>query len=105
MKKLLLDSCIKTAFSYDNMIYQQSDGVSMGSYLAPVLANIILTEFEKVVVMPLMKNGILKLYCRYVNDLLVLFMVKLTFMSKIPIVGFIYKLQQLWTMAYKNCMD
>ena len=73
MKKLLLDSCIKTAFSYDNMIYQQSDGVSMGSYLAPVLANIILTEFEKVVVMPLMKNGILKLYCRYVDDLLVLF--------------------------------
>ena len=73
MKKLLLDSCIKTAFSYDNMIYQQSDGVSMGSSLAPVLANIILTEFEKVVVMPLMKNGILKLYCRYVDDLLVLF--------------------------------
>ena len=73
MKKLLLDSCIKTAFSCDNMIYQQSDGVSMGSYLAPVLANIILTEFEKVVVMPLMKNGILNLYCRYVDDLLVLF--------------------------------
>ena len=29
--------------------------------LAPVLANIILTEFEKVVVTPLMKSGILKL--------------------------------------------
>ena len=57
MKKLLLDSCTKTAFSYDNILYQQCHGVSMGSSLAPVLANIILTEFEKVVVTPLMESG------------------------------------------------
>ena len=44
----------------------------MDSSLAPVLANIILTEFEKIVVTPLMKCGILKFYCRYVNDTLVL---------------------------------
>ena len=44
----------------------------MGSSLAPVLANIILTEFEKVVVTPLMKSGVLKFYCRYVDDTLVL---------------------------------
>ena len=44
----------------------------MGSSLAPVLANIILTEFEKVFVTPLMKSGILKFYCRYVDDTLVL---------------------------------
>ena len=31
MKKLVLDSCTKTAFSYDNIFYQQCDGVSMGS--------------------------------------------------------------------------
>ena len=43
----------------------------MGSSLAPVLANIILTEFGKVVVTPLMKNGTLKFYCRYVEDTLV----------------------------------
>ena len=43
----------------------------MGSSLAPVLANIILTEFEKVV-MPLMESGFLKFYCRYVDDRLVL---------------------------------
>ena len=47
LKKLLLDSCTKTAFSFDHQIYEQTDGVSMGSRLAPVLANIILTEFEK----------------------------------------------------------
>ena len=44
----------------------------MGSSLAPVLENIILTEFEKVVVTPLMESGILKFYSRYVDDMLVL---------------------------------
>ena len=72
MKKLLLDSCTKTTFSYDNIFYQQSDGGSMGSSLAPVLANIILTEFEKLLVMPLLESGILIFYCRYVDDMLVL---------------------------------
>ena len=67
MKKLLLDACTKTAFSYDNIFYQQCDGVSMGSSLAPVLANIILTESEKLVVTPFLESGILKFYCRYVD--------------------------------------
>ena len=71
MKKLLLDSCTKTAFSY-NVIYQQCDGVSIGSSLAPVLASIILTEFEKVAVTPLMKSGNLTFCCRYVDDTSVL---------------------------------
>ena len=44
----------------------------MGSSLAPVLANITLTEFEKKVGMPLKKSGIEKFYWRYVNDTLVL---------------------------------
>ena len=41
LKKLILDSCNKTAFSFNNKIYEQIDGVSMGSSLGPVLANII----------------------------------------------------------------
>ena len=68
MKTLLLNSCTKTAFSYGNIIYQQCDRVSMSSSLAPVLTNIILTEFEKVVMTPLMKSGILKFYCRHADD-------------------------------------
>ena len=48
MKKLLVDSCTKTAFSFDNALYEQCDGVSMRSSLGPVLANIILNEFEYV---------------------------------------------------------
>ena len=53
-------------------MYQQCDRVSMGSSLDPVQANILLTEFEKVVVTPLIKGGILNFYCRYVDDTLVL---------------------------------
>ena len=52
MKKLLLDSCTKTVFSFDNVLYEQCDGASMGSSLGSVLANIILTEFENVIVKP-----------------------------------------------------
>ena len=73
MKKHLLNSCTKTAFSYDNIFYRQCDGVSIGSSFDPELANIILTEFEKVVVTPLIENGILKFYCRYVHGTLELF--------------------------------
>ena len=36
LKKLLLDCATKTAFSFDNKFYEQTDGVSMGSCLAPV---------------------------------------------------------------------
>ena len=62
MKKLLLDSCTKTALSYDNVLYEQCDGVSMGSFLGPVLANIILTEFENVIVKPLIETSVRKFY-------------------------------------------
>ena len=44
----------------------------MVSSFAPVLAIIILKEFGKLVVTPLMKSGILKFSCRYVDDRLVL---------------------------------
>ena len=44
----------------------------MGSCLAPVLANIILTEFEKQIVEDLIEAGTIKFYRRYVDDTLVL---------------------------------
>ena len=37
MKKLIIDSCTKTAFSFNNKIYKHIDGVSMVSPLVPVL--------------------------------------------------------------------
>ena len=44
LKKLLLDTCTKTAFSFNNQLYEQVDGVSMGGSLGPLLANIIMVE-------------------------------------------------------------
>ena len=58
--------------SFDNVLFEQIDGVSMGSCLAPVLANIILTELEKVIVDELVRSGTVKFYRRYVDDTLVL---------------------------------
>ena len=72
LKKLLLYCATKTAFSFDNIFYEQIDSVSMGSCLAPVLVNIILTEFEKVIVNDLINTGIIAFYRRYVDDTLVL---------------------------------
>ena len=73
LKKLILDSCNKTAFSLNNNLYEQTDGVSMGSSLGPVLANIIMTESENQIVSKLVSYNTIKLYIRYVDDTLVLF--------------------------------
>jgi hypothetical protein len=72
LKKLILDSSTKTIFSLDGVYYKQTDGVSMGSPLSPTLANIIMTEFETVIVKPLINSGIMVFYKRYVDDTLVL---------------------------------
>ena len=62
--------CTKTAFSFDSNFYEQTDGVSMGC-LARVLANVILTEFEKAIVNYVIKTGIITFYRRYVDDVLI----------------------------------
>ena len=43
LKKLILDTCQKTALSFNNILYEQIDAVSMGESLGSVLANIIMT--------------------------------------------------------------
>ena len=50
-------------------MYEQTDGVSMGGSLGPVLANIIMKECGKVIVNPLIENNIFKVYIRYVDDI------------------------------------
>ena len=72
MRKLIKDTCKKTAFVFDNEINEQIDGVSMGSPLAPVLANIIMTELESTIIKKLLDTGKIKFYCRYVDDTLLL---------------------------------
>ena len=70
LKKLILDTCQKTALSFNNKLYEQIRGVSMGGSLGPVLANIIMTESEKVIAEKLMKEKVIMFYIRYVEDTL-----------------------------------
>ena len=72
LKKLIKDSCTKTAFSFDGKIYKQIDCVLMGLLLGPVFANMIMTKFERLVVDKLIKDGLIKFYITYVDDTLVL---------------------------------
>ena len=68
MRKLIKDTCKKTAFVFDNEIYKQIDGVSMGSPLAPVLVNIIITKLEGTIIKKFIwywKNKVLLLLCRW----------------------------------------
>ena len=44
----------------------------MGGLLGPVLANIIMTEFEQETVNKLINQGLIAFYCRYVDDTLLL---------------------------------
>ena len=61
MKKLLLDTCPKTAFMFNGAIYEQKDSVCMGPTLGPLLANVIMIDLEEKVI---------KFYARYVDDTL-----------------------------------
>ena len=70
LNKLILDTCQKMALSFNNKLYEQIDGVSIGGSLGPVLANIIKTECEKVIVDKLMKEKVIMFNTRYVEDTL-----------------------------------
>ena len=72
LKKLILDTCQKTTLSFNNKLYEQIDGESMGGSLGPVLANIIMTECEKVILYKLMKEKFIMFYTRFVDDTLLI---------------------------------
>ena len=57
MKKVIIESCTKIAFSFNNKIYKEIGGVSMRSPFGLVLANIIITELEKIIVKDLVDNS------------------------------------------------
>ena len=62
LKKLISDVCKKTTLSFKNQLYEQLDGVSMGSSLGPVLANIIMTGLENVLIKDLLDIGTIAFY-------------------------------------------
>ena len=60
MKKIIIDSCTKALFSFNNKIYKQIDGVSMGASLGPILGSNIMTELEKIIVKDLVDKSLIK---------------------------------------------
>ena len=59
-------------FSNKGNYYKQIDGVSMGSPLGPTPSNTIMTEFEKIIIKPLINNGTIAFYTRHADDTIVL---------------------------------
>ena len=72
LKKLLKDCSMKTPLLFNGELYNQIDGVSIGSLLGPTLANILMIELEDDIVRPLFTSEKLKFYIRYVDDTLLL---------------------------------
>ena len=54
---LLLDACTKPAFSFSKKLYEQIDEVSVGYPLDPLMANVTMTELERVIVKNLFNKG------------------------------------------------
>ena len=73
LKKLIKDTCTKEIFSANKKLYQQIDGISMGSSRGSLLANIIMTELERTIIKKFINDKILLFYGHYVDDTLVLF--------------------------------
>ena len=68
----LLRLATKGLFMYKNKLYEQHDGVSMGSPLAPTIANFFLAHMEKKL-LETNSNFNPKLFLRYVDDILAVF--------------------------------
>ena len=66
MKNLLILSAKNVNFTFGDNIYQQKDGVAMGSLLGPVLAGICLIHLERTLMPELEK--FMKHWKRYVDD-------------------------------------
>ena len=66
MEKLLYLCTKHVHFSYGGRIYIQVDGVAVGSPLAPVLANIFMTELETAMIASL--GNYLQNWKRFVDD-------------------------------------
>jgi hypothetical protein len=67
MQQLLIFATKRSHFLFDGKLYDQIDGVSMGSPLAPLLAEIFLQDFEKKNSSTFTSMGIMY-YKRYVDD-------------------------------------
>ena len=72
LKKLFLFATSQTHFLFNGNCYNQADGVSMGSPLAPVLANVFMGHHESKWLNTYLHNKP-NFYIRYVDDILTTF--------------------------------
>jgi hypothetical protein len=68
LKKLLIVCTQQSHFQFNGQYYDQVDGVSMGSPLGPLFANIFMADFEKKNIAQLKQLGV-NLWYRYVDDI------------------------------------
>ena len=59
-------------FLYNNKLYQQIDGITMGCPLAPTMANFLLGHFETIMLRKQTPDHP-KMYVRYMNDIFAVF--------------------------------
>ena len=83
VSKLVFKNMMKTAtqsyFLFNNILYQQIDGVIMGSPLGPTLANFFLADKEKEEWLSNDCKHNPALYLRYVDDILAIFRNRVNF--------------------------
>lgn len=72
LKKLVVMATKETHFMFNNNVYDQIDGVAMGSPLAPVLANLFMRHFEEEAFRNF-EGNLPRFYRRYVDDSFVIF--------------------------------
>lgn len=72
LRKLFVFATKQSHFSFNNSIYDQTDGVAMGSPLAPALANLFLGHHESIWLKDPKAEKVL-FYRRYVDDIFCLF--------------------------------
>ena len=66
MKEMLLLCAKDVHFLFEDEIYQETDGVAMGSPFGPILPGIFVVELETTIVPTL--NNLLRKWKRYVDD-------------------------------------
>ena len=67
--KNILKTCSQSIFCFNNQVFKQIDGLSMGSPLAPLLANWFVSKLET----NLLNEIQPKMYTRYVDDIFTIF--------------------------------
>lgn len=67
LKKLLIICTQESHFQFNNEFFDQVDGISMGSPLGPLFANIFMADFEKKHMKVLKTLGV-NIWSRYVDD-------------------------------------